>query len=121
MWVCIMSKSCQFGGPIIITAHKPSCRKVMFLHLPVSHSVHRGSDVSLTKTSLDTYLWIETPWTKTPRQRPHWTDTPLGQRTPWKETPRMVKNGSYASYWNAFLLLLLLLCFVYDRNAIDRN
>ena len=47
--------------------------RVMFLHLSVSHSVHRGG-VSLTETPLD-------------------RDLP----------PQLVKSGQYVSYWNAFL------------------
>ena len=34
---------------MFITARKRSCGKVMFLHLSVSHSVHRGG-ISLTET-----------------------------------------------------------------------
>ena len=43
-------------------------------------------------------------------------ETPLTE-TPWIETPCIVKSGWYASYWNAFLWLWLLL---YLANLINR-
>ena len=47
----------------VITVRKRSCGKVMFLHLSVSHSVHRGGSV---------HAGIHTPRTDTPP----WADTP---------------------------------------------
>ena len=35
----------QFLEELVITARKRSCRKVMFLHLAVSHSVHGGTQI----------------------------------------------------------------------------
>ena len=61
----------------IVTTHKRSCRKVMFLHLSVSHSVHRGECLSqhaiggvhpLSKQPPRQTL----PWADTPRQTPPW-------------------------------------------------
>ena len=54
---------------VIFTARKLSCGKVMFLHLSVSHSAHRGSP------------WQRPPLTETPWQRP-FGQTPPGQRPP---------------------------------------
>ena len=62
----------------------------MFLYLSVSHSVYMGG--SLT----------ETPWTETPQ-----TETPLD-----RDCPCTVTSGRYASYWNAFLFLVLFACQV---------
>ena len=60
----------------------------MFLHLSVSHSLHRGEGVSLTET-------------------PPLDKDPPGQRIPLdRDTPRTVKSGWYASYWNEFLFNL---------------
>ena len=100
MWVCVMSKSCQLGRPIIITTHKRSCRKVMILYLPASNSVHRGSGVSLTETSLDR---DRDPLDRDP-QTEH-LPPPHGQRTPWKESPFM--------YGKEQMVLILLECFLF--------
>ena len=66
----------------------------MFLHLPVSHSVHTGrGSLYVTFCLTETLLDSDTSWTATPpRQRPPWAETPpgqrpLGQRPPWTETP----------------------------------
>ena len=80
--------------------------KVMFLHLSVSHSVHRGS------------TWAGTPLGRYTPQ----AGTPLGRYTPWQVHPLAgtppgrysppVHAGiwstsrQYTSYWNAFLLQL---------------
>ena len=53
-----------------------------------------------TETSRTETSWIETPWTETPTDKdPHLIETPLGKAT----------CGRYASYWNAFLIYILLL------------
>ena len=79
----------------IVTVCKRSCGK-MFLHLSVSHSVHRGSaSVHAGQTS--------------PRQTTPWTDThPLGRQPPG-QTPAADGHctGRYASYWNAFLFSIV--------------
>ena len=65
----------------IFTARKRSLGKAMFLHLSVSHSVHRG-DVMMSLTVLDRTLpTAPTPWTAPP------------------QSTRL----RYTSYWNAFL------------------
>ena len=78
-----------------------SSGKVMFLHLSVSHSVHRG--VCLSQHAL--------------RQTTPWADISqhaLGQTSPGQTYNSMYSgrsplpdghySGWYASYWNAFLL-----------------
>ena len=54
----------------------------MFLHLSVSHFVHRGRGVSVRETSGQRSPWTETPRTDTPPDRPPQMETP-----PWTETP----------------------------------
>ena len=56
-------------GIFFFTVRKRSCGKVMFLHLSVSHSVHRGS------TSVHAGI-------HPPGQTPPWADTPPGQTPP---------------------------------------
>ena len=58
----------------------------MFLHLSVSHSVHRGGGVPLRQTP--------------PRQTHPLGNTPLGRYPP---PPDGHCRGRYTSYWNAFL------------------
>ena len=56
-----------------------SCVKVMFLHLSVSHSIHRG-------------------WSP-------WADTPLGQTPPCTVHAGIRStSGRYASHWNAYFI-----------------
>ena len=58
---------------VVTTAGKRSYGKVMFLHLSISHSVHRG--VSLTEIPLG-------------RDPSHWSETtPPGQRAPQTKIP----------------------------------
>ena len=98
--------------------------KIMFLHLSVSHSVHRGG-VCLSASwyihppqSRHPAFWEQTP----PRSRhPIGADThspgsrhPPEQTPPGAEPPRAdtacwdirATSGRYASYWNACLLVL---------------
>ena len=104
--------------------------KVMFLHLSVSHSGHRGWSVCLrvqgvclplgsweggvclwiwgcVHTPLDTTPLDTThPWTHTtPLDRHPWTDTPGHPQTHPLDTPPPLTSVRYASYWNAFLLI----------------
>ena len=68
-----------------INGRKSSCGKVMFLHVSVRHSVHRGYTPPRQTISLK-------------------TDTPLGRHSQ-ADTPQDGHcSGQYASYWNAFLL-----------------
>ena len=85
----VVRHSCLLPKKNFVTARKLSCGKVRFLHLSVSHSVHRGRG----------FPNREPP----PRQRSPWTETLPGQRPPKIETPCTLKSGRYASNWNAFL------------------
>ena len=62
-----------------ITVRKRSCGKVMFLHLSVSHSVHRGLSASV-HSGIHTPMGRHPPWAHT---------TPLGRQppTPGQTTP----------------------------------
>ena len=68
----------------IFTVHKRSCGKVMFLHLSVSHSVHRGGSASV-------HAGIPPPWDQVPPQ----DQTPLEQ-TPPQQTATAV-DGTHPS------------------------
>ena len=59
------------------TAHKPSCGKVVFLHLSVSHSVHRGEGGMRAPTA---------------RTSPPPTLPPGNTRTPWWIPPNTVNE-----------------------------
>ena len=60
---------------VIVTVRKRSCGKVMFLHLSVSHSVHRtGSGVSVS-----VHAGIPPPTPTPPGQ--------LGRHPPWQTPP----------------------------------
>ena len=75
---------------------------------PVCDSVHKRRVV-----------WADTPQADTPSpsgQTPPWADTPqadptLGQTPTWADFPQDGHcSGRYASYWNAFLLIMLTVC-----------
>ena len=106
----------------IFTARKPSCGKVMFLHLSVSHSVHRGCVYPSTQRVgvcipvcngervLPLGPGVYTPPGQTPSgQTPCWADTPsghthpLGRHPPYTHPPDGPLSRQCASYWNAFL------------------
>ena len=79
-----------------------SCGKVMFLHLSVSHSVHRG--VSLTETPL-----IETPRDRNPSgQRPHLNWDPLDRDPALDRDPLYGKERA---------VRILLECILVFRNV----
>ena len=94
----------------MFTIRKRSCRKVMFLHLSVSHSIHRG--VSGLVHVGDTQPPGQTPPSG---QTPFWADTPPGRppcpvhagiHTPlpsacWDRHGYCY--GWYTSYWNALV------------------
>ena len=84
--------------------------KVIFF-APVCHSVHGGGGVPGQVPPAGTPPWAGTPQAGTPP----WAGTPpMGRYTPWAGTPPSVHawirstSGRYASYWNAFLFLLIL-------------
>ena len=72
----------------IFTVRKRSYGKIMFLHLSVSHSVHRGGGF---------------PWERATRQRLSLDRNPLNRDPSTGTPPCTVKSGRYASYWNVFL------------------
>ena len=79
----------------IFTVHKRSCGKVMFLHLPVSQSVHGG--VVCLSTCWDTHP----PWADIPLGRHPPGQTPsLGRHPFWADTPHWpVHAGIDMAYW----------------------
>ena len=77
--------SCRLEPPMLVAVRKNSCGKVMFLHLSVSHSVHKG------------WCTSPSPWADT-----HWVNTPLGRHPPPRDG---LCSGRYASYWNALLFV----------------
>ena len=118
----------------IITGRNEVVAKVIFLHLSVIHSVHRGGVCfsacwDNTPPGADTPLeqtpspGADPPWSRHPRSRPprsrHPTeqtppeqtpfgaDIPLGLSTPPREADSGIRStsGQYASYWNAFLFM----------------
>ena len=105
-----------------------SCGKVMFLHLSVSHSVHREGGQTPLGLGRPPPLGCRPPMDADPprcRPPPLWMQTPLGwadpwglgrpprlDRPPWMQTPPRLgalppiwsTSGRYAFYWNAYLL-----------------
>ena len=59
-----------------------SCGKVMFLHLSVSHSVHRGGLPLVQGDVCHTH-----PWADTPR-----ADISLARHSPWPDTPLLARH-----------------------------
>ena len=76
----------------------------MFIHLSVSHSVHRGVSDPVHAGIHHSPGQTPPPLADTPEPTPHRADTPR-QATP---TGDGYCCGRYASYWNAFLLYLTL-------------
>ena len=72
----------QGGHQPIITSRNEVVAKVIFLHLSVIHSVHRGG-VCLSA------CWDTTPQSRPPQSRhPLGADTPWGADTPPEQTPQ---------------------------------
>ena len=86
----------------LVTGRNEVVAKVIFLHLSVIHSVHRGGCLSA--------CWDTTPppgaeprSRHPPEQTPPWSRHP----PPWEAHSSIRStSGRYASYWNAFLLVL---------------
>ena len=72
-----------------------SCGQVMFLHLSVNHSVHRGGGGLCLG---------DPPGQRHPPDRDPQTETPPDRDPPGQRHPRTVRSGRYASYWNVLLL-----------------
>ena len=119
-----------FAVNFFITGRNEVLAKVIFLHLCVIHSVHRGGvpDQAPPPPPMDqTHPWTRHPPDQTPpgTDIPPGTDTPTGadptppgtRHPPPDQTPPGTRShpgeadtrirstiGQYASYWNAFLL-----------------
>ena len=102
----------------VFTVRKRSCGKVIFLHLSVSHSVHRG-------VSAQCMLGIHHPQADSPPgQTPSWADPP--GRPPWADTPRQTPRDRHPPPPRRWLLLrtirvllecILVTCFVSQKGA----
>ena len=79
---CGVEKETSFNPPTLFPLQR-SCGKLMFLHLSVSHSVHRGVSASGPRGwDVATHPpGRHSPWADTPGQ------TPPGQTPPWANTP----------------------------------
>ena len=88
----------SFGAALFANFYRPQTKfaKVMFLHLSVSHSVHRAG------------VCLSACW-DTPRKQ-----KPPGSRHPLSSACWEIRStsGRYASYWNAILLLRKILLLV---------
>ena len=97
---CASASQPLLNWPIVITARKRSCGKVIFIHMSVSHSVHRGV---LCMMSLP--VWLPGPmfllWSHAPSRvlcaggpldREYPGQKTPGQRAPWIETPLYSKE-----------------------------
>ena len=88
---------------VIFTGRNEVLAKVIFLHLSVIHSVHRGGEGGLARRPprLDggTPQWMESPppgWMEEPPSPVGWRNPPGGWRTPpgWMENPPWVDGGT---------------------------
>ena len=79
---CAIARKLFFSREIIFTARKRSCGKVMFLHLSVIHSLHRGR-----RCVSQHVMGMYTPLGRhSPTQPSHWTQPSPGH-TPSLCTP----------------------------------
>ena len=82
---------------------------------PWAETPPRQTPPGKTHTTRQAPPWADTPYADTPRKTLPWADTP-------KQTPPPRANGHcsrrYASYWNAFLLLVMLWDFFFNRLKI---
>ena len=96
----------------------------MFLHLSVSHSVHRRG-VCLS-ACWDTPPQADTPLVDTQEQTPPRSRHSQGSRHPQEaDTPLhsacweiQATSGWYTSYWNAYLLLICIHTHTYTHTCI---
>ena len=102
----------------IVTGRNEVVAKVIFLHLSVIHSVHRGGmpqcmlgyppPEQTPPLGADPPGADPPPGADTPLSRPSKSRHPPGSRppTPPREADCSIRStsGRYASYWNAFLL-----------------
>ena len=89
--IVIFASILIFKSPLF-TVRKRSCGRVMFLHLSVSHSVHKVVSASV-RAGIHPLPRADTP-------------SRLGRHPPGRHPPSPADghcSGRYASYWNAFL------------------
>ena len=88
----------------------------MFLHLSVSHSVHRGG-----------CLGDMTPVKHSPGQTPPWADTLPQADTPWADTPHQVRQSppgrrllqrTVRILLECILVLMICLFLLYDTTNL---
>ena len=111
---------------VVFTARKRSCGKVMFLHLSVSHSVHRGAlhpGGLHPRGLLPGFVCIQGDLHPEAGSASTGSLHPGGSasRRVWADPPPPIgyhrirsTSGRYASYWNAFLFSLYLYLFMYS-------
>ena len=90
-----------------ITGLNKVVAKVIFLHLSVIHSVHRGGG-GLPQCMLGCHPPRADPLEQTHRHPPY--QTPPREQTPPPEADSSIRStsGRFASYWNAFLFIISL-------------
>ena len=98
---CMISLHVWLPGPIFLWGGGGGglCMMSLPVWLP-SPMFLQGGSLSLVPCSRTETPLTETPWTETPIP---WIETPLD-----RDYPCTVKSGQYTSYWNAFLLILVL-------------
>ena len=97
----------------LVTGRNEVVAKVIFLHLSVIHSVHRGGGC-LSACWDTTPPGADPPGADIPQSRhppgadtPPWSSPPGSRHPPWEAHSSIRStSGRYASYWNAFLLVL---------------
>ena len=126
--LCMISLPAFLSGPILFSrglylGGLPGQRP------PGQRTLDRGPQI---ETPLERDPMNKDPETETPRHRhppghrapgqrppgqilPGQRSAPLDKVSPWTETPNQrhlhtITNGQYASYWKAFLLLLMFYC-----------
>ena len=123
-------KSMRPPSAAIFTGRNEVVAKVIFLHLSVIHSVHRGGlpqcmlgyptgirhhpPLDQTPPSPGRPPRSDTPPDQTPPPPPNQTPPPQTRQTPQEADSSIQSTSSwYASYWNAFL------CMTYFCSPLD--
>ena len=84
----------------LVTGRNEVVAKVIFLHLSVIHSVHRGGGLPHCMLGYHYHPPDSPPGPDPPRSRPPGSRHP----PPRADSSIQSTSGRYASYWNAFLL-----------------
>ena len=103
---CHCSCQCAYYWNAFLIPSANVVAKVMFLHLSVCYSVHRGVSASV-------HAGLHPPGADTPprsRHPPPKEQTPPRSRHPLRSACKEIRatSGRYASYWNAFLFEIIL-------------